>query len=151
MALLVIPTALQKLFAESEIEALVASVAKSIAAAEAAKERSIAELEAALLPFAEAYRKASQESVFGMVTLQGWCKVEHFARAAELVKDRRADVSDLETWRKAVAAEGAARGLMPALLEFFDDYISEGDTPERALERAKRSCEVVEIVEDIEL
>jgi hypothetical protein len=47
----------------------------------------IAKLEAALLPFAEAYRKASQESVFGMVTLQGWCKVEHFAAAAELVKE----------------------------------------------------------------
>lgn len=54
--------------------------------------------------------------------------------------------AERDVWRKAVAEEGAARGLMPALLEFFDDYLAEGDSPERALERAKCSCEMVEIV-----
>lgn len=54
--------------------------------------------------------------------------------------------TELEAWRKAITEEGTAQGVMPALLEFFDDYIAEGDSPERALERAKRSCEVVEIV-----
>ena len=56
---------------------------------------------------------------------------------------------ELEAWRKAVAEEGAAQGVMPALLEYFDDYIAEGDSPERALERAKRSCEVVEIINEV--
>ena len=55
---------------------------------------------------------------------------------------------EIEVWRKAVSEEGAARGLLPALLEFFDDYLAEGDSPERALERAKRSCEIVDIVEE---
>ena len=57
-------------------------------------------------------------------------------------------MTDLEAWRKAVAEEGGAQGLMPALLEFFDDYIAEGDAPERALERAKRACEMVEIIDE---
>lgn len=56
---------------------------------------------------------------------------------------------EIEAWRKAVAEEGAAQGLMPALLEFFDDYIAEGDSPERALERAKRACEIVEIEAEV--
>lgn len=58
-------------------------------------------------------------------------------------------MSELEAWRKAIAEEGNAQGVMPALLEFFDDYVAEGDSPERALERAKRSCEIVEIVAEI--
>ena len=58
-------------------------------------------------------------------------------------------MSELEVWRKAVAEAGDAQGVMPALLEFFDDYIAEGDSPERALERAKRSCEICEIETEI--
>lgn len=58
-------------------------------------------------------------------------------------------MDELEAWRKAVAEEGASQGLMPALLEYFDDYIAEGDRPERALERAKRSCEIVEIKAEV--
>ena len=60
-----------------------------------------------------------------------------------------AAMSELEIWRKAVAAEGSAQGVMPALLEFFDDFIAEGDSPERALERAKRSCEICEIEAEV--
>lgn len=58
-------------------------------------------------------------------------------------------MDNIDVWRKAVAAEGDKHGLMPALLEYFDEYVAEGDTPERALHRAKQACEIVEIVEEI--
>lgn len=54
-------------------------------------ERERDEALAALRPFADAYRMASKESVFGMVTVQGWCRVEHFARAADLVPESAAE------------------------------------------------------------
>lgn len=57
-------------------------------------------------------------------------------------------MTDLDVWRKAVAKEGERHGLMPALLEYFDEYVAEGDPPERALDRAKQACEIVEIVEE---
>ena len=65
------------------------------------------------------------------------------------VKPRMQAVVDLEIWRKVVSEEGSKLGLMPALLDYFDDYIAEGDSPERALDRAKQACEIVEIVDEI--
>lgn len=58
-------------------------------------------------------------------------------------------MSELEIWRKAVATEGAAQGLMPALLEFFEDFVATGLSPEAALEKAKRACEIVEIEAEV--
>ena len=57
--------------------------------------------------------------------------------------------SELDTWRKAVAEEGAAQGLMPALLEFFDDFVADGLSPEAALEHAKRACEIVDLEAEV--
>jgi hypothetical protein len=61
---------------------------------EMARER-IAELEAALRPFAEAYRKVWPQIAGGLAemddltVLAGTCDMEHFARAAELVPEEK--------------------------------------------------------------
>jgi hypothetical protein len=54
--------------------------------------------------------------------------------------------SDLASWRRAVAAEGTRHQLMPALLEYFDDYIADGDVPDVALTKARRACEMVDVI-----
>lgn len=52
----------------------------------------------------------------------------------------------LEDWRILITAECGPLGLMPAVLEFFDDNIAAGHMPKHAYSLAKQSCEIVEII-----